>query len=223
MRLAIARPKLSLGQFNSYRFFSLLMALLLLLISSTFVGSEIGDRFVLGVLFAIVLFAACGAASTRRRERWLAGALALASSIVILSGLLLQMRVIYVPALALFTVYLAYTIHVVLRRMITTTQIDADILCGAAAIYLLLGVAWAVTYWIIYEIDKGSFTAISALGRPPFTFNDFNYYSLSCLTSLGMGDISPINRFARIWTTLETITGNLYIAVLVARLVSLYR
>ena len=107
--------------------------------------------------------------------------------------------------------------------MLTAAAIDADILCGAAAIYLLLGVAWAATYWMIYELDNTAFAAIAALGDRPFIFQDFTYYSLSCLTSLGMGDITPVNPFAKIWTTLETVTGNLYIAVLVSRLVGLYR
>ena len=51
--------------------------------------------------------------------------------------------------------------------MVTAKQIDADILCGAAAIYLLLGVAWAVTYWMIYELDKHAFTAIAAQKSGP--------------------------------------------------------
>ena len=222
MRVGLPHPHLAVGRFNSYRFLGLLLALLLLLLATPFVQNDLIDRAILGCLFAIVLFAAGGAASTRRHERWLLAGLALASSLVILFGLLLKHRVIYIPGLALLTIYLAYTIHVVLRRMLTGAQIDADILCGAAAIYLLLGVAWAATYWMIYELDGTAFAAIAALGARPFVFQDFTYYSLSCLTGLGMGDITPVNPFAKIWTTLETITGNLYIAVLVSRLVSLY-
>ena len=223
MPLAPSRPPLFLARFRSYRFLGLLLALLLLLITSPFVGKDLLDRAVLALLLAILLFAAVGAATPRRHEQWIAAALAAMSGVVIGGGLLLEHRIIYMPALALLTAYLAYTIHVILRRMITATQIDADILCGAAAIYLLLGVTWAVTYWMIYELDKGSFTAISALGAPPFKLHNFLYYSLSCLTGLGIGDITPVNYFAQIWSVLETVTGNLYIAVLVARLVSLYR
>ena len=164
MRVGLPHPHLAVGRFNSYRFLGLLLALLLLLLATPFVQNDLIDRAILGCLFAIVLFAAGGAASTRRHERWLLAGLALGSSPVILFGLLLKHRVIYVPGLALLTLYLAYTIHVVLRRMLTGGQIDADILCGAAAIYLLLGVAWAATYWMIYELDGTAFTAIAALG-----------------------------------------------------------
>jgi voltage-gated potassium channel len=223
MPLSPQHRQLFIGRFQNFRFLRLLLALLLLLIVSPFVGNDLLDRIVITVLLAIVLYSAVGAASTARHERWIALGLAAGIGIVIGAGLLLAHRLIYVPALALLTIYLAYTIAVVLRRLITTAQIDADILCGAAAIYLLIGVAWATTYWMIYALDKGAFTAVAALHVPPYSFHEFLYYSLSSLTTLGMGDITPVNRFAQIWTTLESITANLYLALLVARLVSLYR
>jgi hypothetical protein len=214
---------LFLTRFLSYRFLGLLLALMILLVASPFIGNDVLDRAAIAVLLSILLFTTVVAASTARHIRWIAATLAAASGIVIFAGLVLEHRVIYLPVVALFTTYLAYTIGVVLRRMVITTQIDADILCGAAAIYFLIGVVWAMTYWLIYELDKGAFTAVPALAVPPFRFHQFLYYSFSSLTTLGIGDITPINRFAQIWTTLETATGNLYIALLVARLVSLYR
>ena len=54
-------------------------------------------------------------------------------------------------------------------------------------------------------------------------WTQFLYFSLTTLTTLGYGDITPINPFARIWATLEAVVGTLYVAILVARLVSLYR
>jgi len=212
-----------LARFLSYRFLGLLLALLALLIASRFFGNGLIDRGAHALLLATLLFATVVAASKAHHVRWIAATLATASGIVVFASLVLEHRVIYVPILALFTIYLAYTIAVVLRRMVIVTEIDADILCGAAAIYFLIGVVRAMTYWLICELDKGAFAAVPALGAPPYSFHHFLYYSFSTLTSLGIGDITPVNRFAQIWTTLETATGNLYIAVLVARLVSLYR
>ncbi len=54
-------------------------------------------------------------------------------------------------------------------------------------------------------------------------WTQFLYFSLTTVTTLGYGDITPISPVARIWATLEAVTGVLYIAVLVARLVSLFR
>ena len=49
------------------------------------------------------------------------------------------------------------------------------------------------------------------------------YFSLTCLTTLGFGDILPLRPFARLWATLETAAGLVYFSVFVARLVSLYK
>jgi hypothetical protein len=223
MPLTPRRKTRFLIRFRGYRFFGLLLAVMGLILVSSFVGNKIPDQAVLALLLSVLLFTTVVAASTARHVRWIAAALATSCGIVIFAGLMFEHRVIYLPVVALFAMYLAYTIGVVLRRMVTTTEIDADILCGAAAIYFLIGVVWAMWYWLIYELDKEAFTAASALAVPPYSFHEFLYYSFSSLTTLGIGDITPVNRFAQIWTTLETATGNLYIALLVARLVSLYR
>lgn len=211
-----------LARFRSYRFLGLLLALMALLIGSSVLGTEAPSRVAVAFLLSILLFAMVTAASDARHLHWIAGTLAAVTGTFIVVGLLLDHRVIYLPAVILLTIYMTYTIGVALRRMVTVTEIDADILCGAAAIYLLIGVAWAMTYWIIFELDKAGFAGGSG-NLAPNDLHRFLYYSLSTLTSLGIGDITPVNRFAQIWTTLETATGNLYLAVLVARLVSLYR
>lgn len=54
-------------------------------------------------------------------------------------------------------------------------------------------------------------------------WSQFPYFSLTTLTTLGYGDIRPVTTVARIWANLEAIAGLLYLTILVARLVSLYR
>ena len=53
-------------------------------------------------------------------------------------------------------------------------------------------------------------------------FADFLYYSFSTLTTLGYGDIAPVSRHARVFASMEAITGVLYVALLIARLVGMY-
>jgi hypothetical protein len=54
-------------------------------------------------------------------------------------------------------------------------------------------------------------------------WNQLVYFSLTTLSTLGYGDISPVKAFARLWATLEAAVGVLYLAILVARLVAVYR
>ena len=102
-------------------------------------------------------------ATNAPHQRWIAAILATVCGVILFAGLWLEHRVIYLPVVALLTIYLAYTIAVVLRRIVFVTEIDADILCGAVAIYFLIGVVLAFTYWPIYEFDKGAFAVPSSL------------------------------------------------------------
>ncbi len=61
------------------------------------------------------------------------------------------------------------------------------------------------------------------MGGLPLFQPDYLYFSLTTMTTLGYGDIAPLKPFARIWSTLEAVTGTLYSALLIARLVGLYR
>ena len=49
------------------------------------------------------------------------------------------------------------------------------------------------------------------------------YFSFTTLTTLGYGDIAPLSPIARIWTVFEAIFGTLFLAILIARLVGLYK
>ncbi len=53
------------------------------------------------------------------------------------------------------------------------------------------------------------------------TMNNSIYYSFVCLTTTGYGDIGPLSEVARTLSILESVTGQMYLAILIARLVSL--
>ena len=55
----------------------------------------------------------------------------------------------------------------------------------------------------------------------PLTLNDWGYFSFVTLTTVGYGDVTPVHRIARVLAVAEALTGQLFLAVLLARLVSL--
>ena len=116
---------------------------------------------------------------------------------------------------------LIFTIVVVLRHILMDRATSFDTLCGAAAVYLLFALAWANSYELIAALNPGAFEDLSAESSE--RWNQLVYFSLTTLTTLGYGDIKAIGPFARVWSSLEAATGVLYIAILVARLVALYR
>lgn len=102
--------------------------------------------------------------------------------------------------------------------MITTGTNQPGQTKGAIAVYLLLGLAWAHGYAIVDTLIPGSFhSTVGSL----FSVSEWYYYSFATLTTLGYGDIVPIKQVSRSLATGEALTGQLYLTVLIARLVAL--
>jgi hypothetical protein len=89
---------------------------------------------------------------------------------------------------------------------------------GAVAAYLLLGVIWAHAFALVEALRPGAF---SGPVNPADGPRSFFYFSFVTLTTVGYGDILPVHPTARSLAVLEAVVGPLYLAILIARLVSL--
>ena len=114
---------------------------------------------------------------------------------------------------------IATLLYVLKDEKITTNRIN-----GALCFYLLLGIIWAFLFAAIETLHAESFLIFGQdiAAQSDNLFADFIYYSFATLTTLGYGDIAPSSHPARALSTLEAVTGQMYIAVLVARLVGLH-
>lgn len=90
---------------------------------------------------------------------------------------------------------------------------------GAICVYFLLGLSWAIAYGAIEWRGPGSFSGLSAEAERRGT--ELVYYSFVTLTTVGYGDIAPKSDLARTLAWLEAFTGQMYVAITIARLVSL--
>jgi Ion channel len=105
------------------------------------------------------------------------------------------------------------------RHALQSETVDGEHLFAALDAYLLVGVIFGVGYTLLDQISPGSF------GAPLESNLDFArgvYFSFVTLATLGYGDIVPASDTARGFAILEAVAGQMYLAVLVARLVSLY-
>lgn len=93
-----------------------------------------------------------------------------------------------------------------------------DRLFGAVVLYLLIGLLWAVAYAILDSMVPGAFAGVPEDDKAAA---DWAYFSFVTLTTVGYGDITPVARLARTLAILEALVGQLYPAVIIARLVSL--
>jgi len=129
-------------------------------------------------------------------------------------------HVISAAAAALFFFALSWLI---IARVFRSGGITIYRIYGAIAVYLLLGVLWGEFYILIYLLLPGAFyfDPATQFGEPPIS--ELLYFSFTTLTTVGFGDIIPVHPIARSMATLEALVGQLYPAVLLARLVTLYQ
>ena len=119
--------------------------------------------------------------------------------------------------------FFAFTIYQILRFILQTTHVDTEILSAGIVVYLMLGLLWSQAYVLLGEItpDTFQFPVAEHPARHMGGFNAF-YFSFSTLTTAGFGDITPISKIARTLAIMEAVTGTLYLAILISRLVGMY-
>jgi voltage-gated potassium channel Kch len=104
-----------------------------------------------------------------------------------------------------------------LRFAMRAKSVDAEHLYAALSAYLLAGIFFGVFYWVVEQIEPGAFTVAGDFSRMSAL-----YFSFVTLATLGYGDIVPRTDVARGLAIVEGVGGQLFLAVMVARLVSLY-
>jgi hypothetical protein len=104
-----------------------------------------------------------------------------------------------------------------LRFAIGATQVDAEHLYAALSAYLLAGIYVGLLYWVLEQTKPGTFSYTGEFSQASAI-----YFSFVTLATLGYGDIVPRAEVARSVAIVEGVGGQLFLAVLVARLVSLY-
>jgi hypothetical protein len=138
------------------------------------------------------------------------------------SPLLLVLRV------ASLMLFLGVVTGAVLYRVLRPGRVTAHRVGGAIAVYLMLGLLWASAYSLVYIHDPASFE----LGRPAEATDELGeiqtratgrlvYFSFVTMTTLGYGDVTPRSAAAGNLAVLQALTGQIYLAVILARIVSL--
>jgi voltage-gated potassium channel Kch len=119
-------------------------------------------------------------------------------------------------------IVIAY-LSIILRYVYKKGPVTRQRIEGAVAAYLLITIAFALGYSLISFLIPGAFKFPDKppnIDDPRFGYI-FHYFSISTITTLGYGDIVPVHPFSRTLATIEAFVGQLYPAILLARLVSL--
>lgn len=212
-------------KFGGFRFSAseLLLSLTLLILASPWIEHLTAGDYIDNLLLTLVMIAGVLAVGARRRTLLIA--IALVVPTILLRWLaLVDPGSVPPPAYLLPTmVFFGFVIWQTLRFIHAAPRVDSNVLCAGISGYLMLGLFWIPGYLLAANQSPNafSFPADSESGR---AFDSFTalYFSYSTLCTLGYGDVAPLSRFARTLAISEGISGVLYVAILISRLVSMH-
>jgi len=123
-------------------------------------------------------------------------------------------------------VFMTFVTINLLQFIIRAPRVNSEVLSAGIAVYLIFGLVWSLAYTMVAELQPNSFAFSNPVpeGAPAPTMQGVTslYFSFITLNTVGYGDIVPVSPTARMLALLESTTGLFYMALMVARLVSLY-
>jgi hypothetical protein len=110
----------------------------------------------------------------------------------------------------------------ILGELLSARTVPTDLVIGAVCLYVAIGLAWVFLYYSLYLIEPGSIFLTSRPGTVTareLSFTEAIYFSFSALTTIGSSGEPPLTQLARQLAVVESAMGQLYLAVLISRLV----
>ena len=207
------------------RYGSLLLVLFVLLVLQPTVETMIG-KALLEVLFIAVLFAGLRAIELKKGLLGVEVLLLVTSLVLTVSGNLLNQEVLFIYGVIARTLFMLLVVLAILTDLFRSRRVSGDTLAGAVGIHLMIALIWGYFYLIVEVVAPGSFTFTQGAGRLQLwvarEFYPYFYFSLVTMTTVGYGDMAPVTTEARTMATLEAIVGQVYLTILVARLVGMH-
>ncbi|HTY43131.1 MAG TPA: potassium channel family protein [Thermoanaerobaculia bacterium] len=205
-----------------------LSAMLVLVCLALFVGLPletlgIVSSSVVGVIMTFLFVSGVVAMAGRGWATMAVAAVVLVFQVVRWLSVIFPSRTMNAWDLSLGLVALVLLTAFVLRHTFRDARITGDRVRGGILAYVLLGLIWCVAYQLVDAFVPTAFQfprAHEAVG-PGRLSHDLAYYSFVTLTTVGYGDITPLHPVARALAMVEALIGQLYPAILIARLVSL--
>ncbi|MGD9033532.1 MAG: ion channel [Desulfobacteraceae bacterium] len=200
------------------RFLFLFISMVLMFVLRPFLTERVGIAYLMEIFLFLIFLSAVYAIRQKKSVFIIALLLVLLMEILALLSYLKDSPSLDVIGNILGGLLLAYTATIILFHLFREGKITGDMIMGAICAYFLMGLIWGFIYSTLEFFQPGSFQ------MPQGTVNQatFTYYSYVTLTTLGYGEITPISSPARSFALLEAMMGQLYLAVLIARLVGIH-
>ncbi|HZQ69356.1 MAG TPA: ion channel [Terriglobales bacterium] len=223
--MAAPKPIALISKHSKRSKFSYLFATLISLIVLFPYLAQPGLSTVIFRLLSALAFVAAVYAVSDKRTQWITGLLLAIPTAVLNTWLAFHpsSSSLEVPSLVSTLIFLGFTLVTLLRAVLSTETVTRDTIYGALSVYLLMAFVWGIAYLLLETLQPGGLSMdITRHPNHKVDWFDCMFYSFVTLTSLGYGDMVPISAQCRSLSVLEAVSGIMYVAVLVARLVGLY-
>jgi hypothetical protein len=211
--------------------YTILLALMLafILIPPFFEAKAEHNNIIISLLLSLVLLGTVKVFTRNRQQLIIGLALAIPALIGRWAIMITDNRALLIIFSVAWVLFLALAVTFIVHSVLTARRITYDTISGALCGYLLFGLMCSFVFALIEMFYPGSYQSstitLKFSGHPGETHRQimtFIYFSLVTLASVGFGDITPASPPARAVAAIEGIAGQFYIAVLIARLVSLH-
>ena len=202
------------------KFLSLLVTILLYLGFIPIISRFVRFKFLLDIFFSAVLLSAIFAVSEKKHQTIIALALGIPMLVMIWVDKFVVTDRLLIGAQLTGAVFFGYTICRLLTFVFTESRVTRNVIYAAIIVYLLMGLFWADLYFLLNHLQPGTLDISGVQTDNPGLV--VVYFSYVTLTTLGYGDMSPLTDMGYSLAILEAIIGQLYLTVLVARLVGLH-
>ena len=200
------------------RFFFVLVSLLSFLILSPLLKNFIGLSNLLNIFLSFVLISSIYAVSQKMHQRVIALLLALPLLLSTWINYYLESPVLSIIGTFSGILFFGFIVVIILSFVLKQAQVTLNVIYAAIVVYLSLAMMWGMIFILVELLQPGSIT-LGQTGEGSF---HFFYYSFVTITTLGYGDITPKSEIARSLALLEAVIGQIYLVVLVARLVGIH-
>ncbi|VGO15553.1 hypothetical protein PDESU_04138 [Pontiella desulfatans] len=125
--------------------------------------------------------------------------------------------------LVLRSAYFVVVFFSIMRYVLDSSPVTGDKICGAISAYMMIGVVWTFVFTLFHHLDPASFEIPAALLSGDTINSTWAFYfSFVTLTTLGYGDITPLTPGVQSYAIMEAAIGQVFLAVIVARLIALH-
>lgn len=212
------------GRVVTYSFEILFISLIILIVIPSSLGLE-ADIWI-KIFLSIILLSSLYMIRLNRKTLIVGSTIGVCVLLISWGDDLLPIEDRYLYLSAVYTLFFSFICYYLMSFLINTKKSNANLIYAAMCLYIFISNIWMSIYTFIYSSNPEAFAfSDDLIMQSEATFFElismFSYYSFVTLTTLGYGDISPVSQAARAWVSVESMLGQFYIAIVLAKLVAL--